>query len=130
MVLREISLTPIDFRKAKILILGVAFKRNVDDIRHSPALKVMEILINEGASDIQYNDPFVPHISINGFEYSSIALTEELLQSSDCVVITTDHASYDYEWIVKNSKKVIDTRNATKNVRIGKEKITLLGDGK
>ena len=130
MVQREISMMPISFRDAKILILGVAFKRDVDDILHSPALKVMELLLQDGARNISYNDPHVPHVRVNHHEYDSVPVTKETLKGADCVLITTDHSSYDYEEIVKYAKCVIDTRNATKNVKKGREKVVLLGDGK
>jgi len=112
------------------MILGVAFKRDVDDIRHSPALKVMELLLQDGASNISYNDPFVPIVRVNGATFTSTAITRKSISSSDCVLITTDRSSYDYEMIVANSKCVIDTRNATKNVKKGRERIVLLGDGR
>lgn len=130
MVMREISMVPVRFPEAKIVILGVAFKRDVDDIRHSPALKVMELLHTDGARNIVYNDPYVPTVAVDGVKFESVELTKKLLQESDCVLITTDHTSYDYEFIVKNSKRIIDTRNATRNVRQGRNKIVLLGDGK
>ena len=129
MVLREISMLPVSFREAKILVMGIAFKKDVDDIRHSPALKVMELLHADGARNIRYNDPFVPNVKVDGLAFESSALTKELIKESDCVVITTDHSSYDYDFIVKNAKLVVDTRNATKNVKSGREKIVLLGDG-
>lgn len=130
MVMREISNMPVSFKDAKILLLGVAFKKNVDDTRHSPALKVMELLHVEGARNLQYNDPFVPSVRVNGLQFESTSVKKETLQKADCVVITTDHSGYDFEFVVKNSKRIIDTRNATKNVKNGREKIVLLGDGK
>jgi UDP-N-acetyl-D-glucosamine dehydrogenase len=130
MVQREISMMPVTFQDAKIVVLGAAFKRDVDDIRHSPALKVMELLLADGAKNIVYNDPFVPRVKVNNHSFESVELTKELIKSADCVVITTDHSQYDYEMVVKNAKRVIDTRNATKAVKKGREKIVLLGDGK
>ncbi len=130
MVQREISMMPVTFHEAKILVLGVAFKRDVDDIRHSPALKVMELLLADGSRNIVYNDPYVPKVKANDHTYESVELTKELLQSADCVLITTDHSKYDYDFIVKHAKRVIDTRNATKQVTRGRDKIVLLGDGK
>ena len=130
MVLREISMMPVTFPEAKILILGIAFKRDVDDIRHSPALKVMELLHNDGARNIAYNDPFVPAVEIDGQKFTSVQIDKKLLQGADCVLITTDHSSYDYDFIVKNARRVIDARNATKNVKAERNKIVLLGDGK
>ena len=130
MVTREISMMPVTFPEANILILGVAFKRDVDDIRHSPALKVMELLHNDGAKKISYNDPFVPTVEVDGEKFESIEISKKALQDADCVLITTDHSSYDYDFIVKYAKRVIDARNATKNVKAGRNKIVLLGDGK
>jgi UDP-N-acetyl-D-glucosamine dehydrogenase len=128
-VLREISMLPVSFHDASILILGVAFKKNVDDIRHSPALKVMELLQAEGAKKLIYHDPYVPSIRVSDQKYESVKLTKEVLQRSSCVLLTTDHSSFDYEFIVKHANRIIDTRNAARNVRSGREKIVLLGDG-
>jgi len=130
MVQREISMMPVAFKDAKILVLGVAFKRDVDDIRHSPALKVMELLLSDGAKNIVYNDPFVPTVRVNNNTFKSVELTKKLIANADCVLITTDHSQYDYEMVVKNAKRVIDTRNATRGVKKGREKVVLLGDGK
>ncbi len=130
MVQREISMMPVTFQDAKIVVLGAAFKRDVDDIRHSPALKVIELLLADGAKHVVYNDPFVPRVRVNNHSFESVDLTMELIKSADCVLITTDHSQYDYEMVVKNAKRVIDTRNATKGVKKGREKIVLLGDGR
>ncbi|HUI28801.1 MAG TPA: nucleotide sugar dehydrogenase [Candidatus Acidoferrales bacterium] len=130
MVQRELSFLATSFKKARIVILGVAFKKDVDDTRHSPALKVMELLLQDGAVNISYNDPYVPEVRVDGRKFKSVELTGKLLKSADCVLITTDHSSYDYDFVVKNSDLVIDTRNATRNVKKGKEKIVLLGDGR
>ena len=129
MVQREISTMPLTLGDAKILVLGVAFKRDVDDIRHSPALKVMELLYEEGAKNLSYNDPHVPAVQVDGRGFKSQPLSPSLLKNADCVLITTDHSSYDYEFIVSNSKRVIDTRNATRNVKKNRDRIVLLGDG-
>ncbi len=130
MVQRELSFKPVSFREARIVILGVAFKRDVDDTRHSPALKVMELLLQDGARNIYYNDPFVPEVHVDGKNFKSVSLSADFLKSADCVLITTDHSSYDYDFVVENSSMVIDARNATKNVKKGRDKIVLLGDGK
>ncbi len=100
---------------SQILVLGVAYKKDIDDTRESPALDVIELLENKGA-DVKYNDPYVPELFLNGRTRKSAELTEKLLHDVDCVVITTDHSDYDYNWIVKNSKLVVDTKNATKNI--------------
>lgn len=131
MIFREVSMMPVSIRDAKILMLGVAFKRDVDDTRHSPALKVMELLLQDNVTNLYYNDPHVPEVTANGNTYTSVELTPKLLKQMDCVVITTDHSAYDYDLIVRHSKCVVDTRNATKHVkdRKGKTNIVLLGDG-
>jgi len=129
LILKELSKIPKTLKDAKILFLGVAFKKNVDDTRLSPALKIMEILLNEGAKNLFYNDPFVPEVEVNGFEFKSIELSKETLRDFDIIVITTDHSVYDFEFIVGNSKVIIDTRNATGKVKNCNAKIVKLGAG-
>jgi len=104
--------------KCKVLILGAAFKRDISDMRNSPSLKVMDLLKNEDVNYI-YNDPYVP--TLDGMR--SVKLTEKLLKSMDAVVILTDHSAYDYNWIVANTKLVLDTRNATKEVSKHRDRI-------
>lgn len=102
---------------ARILIVGLAYKRDVDDIRESPSLKLMEILEEKGA-EVDYNDPYVPTIPPlrkYTFERDSVGLTGENIRKYDCVVIATDHSLYDYEFIVEHSRLVVDTRNLIKN---------------
>ena len=106
---------------SRILLLGVAYKENVGDVRESPALDIIEILYRQGA-EVVYNDPYVPQIKIGERKWESLSLNENLLSQADCVVITTAHSSYDYGRIVENAKLIIDTRNATKNLK-NKEKI-------
>ncbi len=127
LILKELSNIPKTLKDVNILFLGVAFKRNVNDTRLSPALKIMEILMNEGAENIYYNDPFVPEIQVNGLELKSIELNDENLNKFDIVIITTDHTSYDFEFIAKNSKIIIDTRNATEHVKNSNARIVKLG---
>ncbi len=130
MILREISQTDKSIHKSKILFLGAAFKKDVDDTRHSPAIRVMELLLQDfNGLKLNYNDPYVPEIEVNGLKLKSIKLTKKVLRESDLVVITTNHSVYDYDFIVQNSKKVIDTRNATKDVKKNRDKIILLGSG-
>jgi UDP-N-acetyl-D-glucosamine dehydrogenase len=107
---------------SKVLLLGVAYKKDIDDIRESPALRVMEELEKHQAQVI-YNDPFIPEFEHKDQNYISLELTDDLLQDVDIVIITTDHSNYDYERIVANSKVIFDTRNATKNVKQFREKI-------
>ena len=106
---------------SKILVLGVAQEENVGDMRKSPALGIIEILNRQGA-EIICNDPYIPQIKIGERRWKSLSLNENLLSQADCIVITTAHSSYDYKWIVENAKLIVDTRNATENLR-NKEKI-------
>ena len=110
---------------SRILILGIAYKRDVDDLRESPALRIMELLTERGAR-VDYHDPYFPRLHKMrryDFRLSSINLTPEALSGYDAVVIATNHSSYDYEYIVRHARLVLDTRNATSNVRENREKI-------
>ena len=101
---------------ARILILGIAYKKNVDDTRESPSLKLIELYRQKGAL-VDYNDPYVPRIPKlrrYNLRMSSVPLDEKTLSGYDAVVIAPDHADYDYKWIYANAKLLIDTRNATK----------------
>lgn len=110
---------------ARLLVLGVAYKRGVADVRESPALKVLERLQRRGAA-IVYHDPYVEHIRLNGHEYNSVPLTSEEIGSADCVLILTDHDGIDYPWVVENARLIFDTRNATRDVRAGSSKVIRL----
>jgi UDP-N-acetyl-D-glucosamine dehydrogenase len=112
-------------RGSKVLLLGVAYKRDLDDTRESPALKLIQLLQEKGA-EVQYNDPYVPVLKRSrqyDFGLQSVPLTRETLAAMDAVIIATDHSAYDYDFIVSASRLVIDTRNATRNVREGRERI-------
>ncbi len=111
--------------KTNVLALGVAYKKDIKDLRESPSLDVIRLLEKQGAK-VQYNDPFVPRFAWEGTTYKSVKLTAELLKKVDLVVILTNHTQYDYQFIVDNSKAVFDSRNATKNVKHGRNKIVLL----
>lgn len=100
---------------SKVLLLGVAYKKDIDDLRESPALKLLDILKREGA-DVIYNDPYIPTFKHRGKTYSSQELTIEMLKRADVVIITTNHSLYDFEDIVSNSQIVFDTRNATNGI--------------
>lgn len=111
----------------RICVLGAAYKKDVDDPRESPSFVLMELLLARGAI-LTYNDPHVPtlprmrhHPSLPAM--SSSELTPEFLAAQDCVLISTDHSAYDYAHIVRHAKFVLDTRNATRNVTDGREKI-------
>lgn len=109
---------------AKVLVMGVAYKKDVDDLRESPVLKVIEGLEKDGAI-VSYNDPFIPSFKLCGKEFTSISWEQEI-EKADIVLITTDHSSYDYEKIVQKAKLLYDTRNATKDVINNREKINKL----
>jgi len=127
LILKEIAAMPVSARDAKVLILGTTFKRDVEDSRNSPAIKIIELLHIEGLKNIYFNDPFMKNIRLDDKIFRCQPLTEKLLRESHLVVIVTDHSAYDYEWVVAYSKKIIDTRNATKKIKNNREKITLLG---
>ena len=115
-------------RGSKVLVLGVAYKKNVSDCRESPALDVMRMLIDKGAV-LSYNDPFVATLRINGNTLKSVELTSATIESQDCIIILTDHSAYDFRRIIAASKLVVDTRNATKDLQQFKDKIIKLGAG-
>ena len=100
---------------ARILALGVAYKRDTNDVRESPALQVLVGLQEKGV-EIHYSDPYVPHISINERSLNSLDLTPEVLQSMDLVAILTNHSSFDYGMVAKFSGHIFDTRNALKDI--------------
>jgi len=101
---------------SKILMLGMAYKKDIDDLRESPSLTIIELLRNEGA-DVLYNDPYFPTVG-RGRHYNLNMTCTPLddLEQYDCVLIVTDHTDYNYEEIVKNSQLVVDSRNATKGI--------------
>jgi UDP-N-acetyl-D-glucosamine dehydrogenase len=103
---------------SKILILGLAYKKDVDDVRESPSLELIELLKNKGAK-VDYNDPYVPRthkMRRYDLKMSSVPLAEKNLKRYDCVVISTNHSSYDYGLIAKHSRLIVDTRNAMKGL--------------
>lgn len=111
--------------KSNVLVLGVAYKKDIKDMRESPALDVIKLLEDKGAK-VSYNDPFVPTFEWNHTKHKSVKLSNQMIKKADLVVITTDHTQYDYDNIVQNAKVVFDTRNATKNVKKNRKKIVLL----
>ncbi len=104
-----------DERKAlngsRILVLGAAYKRDVGDVRESPALDVIHLLRGRGA-DVAYNDPHIPTMRLDGYQLSSVELSAEVVAAADCVVVVTDHSAYDWEWLAANARLIVDTRNA------------------
>jgi UDP-N-acetyl-D-glucosamine dehydrogenase len=110
---------------SKVLVLGLAYKKDIDDLRESPSIELIELLRQKGAK-VDYNDPYIPKTHKqrqHDLQMSSKKLSAKMLAGYDAVLISTDHSDYDYEWIVKNAKLVVDTRNATACVRDGRQKI-------
>ena len=106
---REVSI-----KGSTFLMLGVAYKRNVNDVRESPALKIIELLKNKGGN-VVYFDPYVELVRVNGYRLKNEKFTKELLKNSDCTIIATDHNCFDYETIVANAPLIIDTRNVLRH---------------
>lgn len=100
---------------SRILLLGVAYKRDVNDIRESPALDIIGLLAKKGAK-VSYNDPHVSSFAYIEQQWESQFLNEELLKEQDCVIITTDHSDYDWKFIAQHARLIFDTRNATKEL--------------
>jgi UDP-N-acetyl-D-glucosamine dehydrogenase len=98
-------------RGASILVLGVAYKRDIDDIRESPALDIIRLLEGQGAR-VSYTDPHVPAFTEDGREFRSVPLNPETVAAADCIMIVTDHSAVDYRMIRRHAKLVVDTRNA------------------
>ncbi len=97
-------------RASRVVLVGVAYKKNIDDIRESPALDVIRLLHQRGA-DVSYHDPHVPVLKEEGIALNSVQLTAETLQQADCVIIVTDHAAIDYKLIARHARSVVDTRH-------------------
>jgi UDP-N-acetyl-D-glucosamine dehydrogenase len=99
-------------RGSRVVVLGVAYKPDIDDVRESPALHVLELLREKGA-DVVYHDPHVPSLRLaGGSQLTSCVYTPELLSSADCVLVITNHSAYDWQDVATHSKLVVDTRNA------------------
>ena len=107
-------------------ILGMAYKKDVDDPRESPGFELMDLLLQKGA-EVSYNDPHIPALPpmrhYPHLQMESRPLTPEYLAEQDCVLIATDHSAYDYPWVVAHARLVVDTRNATKGVEAGQGKV-------
>ncbi len=110
---------------SNVLILGMAYKKDIDDLRESPTLKLIEILSDKGAL-VDYNDPMIEELypmRHYNYEHKSVELTPSVLRSYDAVLISTDHSAYNWDFIVEHAKVIIDTRNATVNVKNHRDKI-------
>jgi UDP-N-acetyl-D-glucosamine dehydrogenase len=101
---------------SRILMLGMAYKKDIDDLRESPSLTIIELLRREGA-EVLYNDPFFPTVGRGRHYNLNMTCTPlERLEQYDCVLIVTDHSDYDYKEIVRSAQLVVDSRNATKGI--------------
>ncbi len=112
-------------RGSRVLLLGVAYKPNVADTRESPALEVARLLLAKGAN-LAYHDPHVPAVAVDGRCLESIPLTAATLAEADCTVVLTNHSAYDWDWIARHARLIVDTRNACRNVRGGAARIVKL----
>ena len=110
---------------ARILVLGVAYKADVSDVRESPALDIVRRLLEKGA-EISIHDPHVNEVDVDGMQIKSSDLSDELLAAQDLVVILTDHSDVDYADVLRRSRRVFDTRNATRGIEEGRDKVTRL----
>lgn len=110
---------------ADILVLGVAYKRDIDDLRESPALDIIRLLEERGAN-ISYHDPYVPDLHHESIDLTSQSLTEETVGAADAVVIVTDHTCLDYGWVAEHADIVVDTRNALKQVEQPRARVVRL----
>ena len=128
-VVNKVSLALNDERKAvrgsRVLVLGVAYKKDVDDMRESPALDVIRLLEGHGA-EVTYHDPHVPRYKEDGHERISVALTDDVLARADAVVIVTDHSAIDYQRLVDKASLVVDTRNALAKTKSSRARIVSL----
>ena len=112
---------------SRILVLGIAYKRDIDDMRESPALDVMRLLEERGAQ-VDYHDPFVASFREDGHAKSGVPLTREVLERADAVVIVTDHSGVDYQLVADHARLVVDTRNATSKLKPSRARIVALSD--
>jgi len=123
--LRILNRAGIAASRAKILVIGIAYKKDIEDERESPALEVIKLLQAESCH-IRYHDPFIPVCNQHGVQMESSPLTGKILEEADLVIIATDHSSINYQWLVNHAQMVFDTRNATQTVTNGRDKVTLL----
>ncbi|CAN5343789.1 nucleotide sugar dehydrogenase [soil metagenome] len=110
---------------SRVLVLGVAYKKDIDDVRESPALDIIRLLEESGA-DVAYHDPHVPRFRDDGHEHESVPLTDEEIDRADAVVIITDHSTVDYQRLVERARVIVDTRNVTARLRRGRGRVIAL----
>ncbi|HAG85633.1 MAG TPA: UDP-N-acetyl-D-glucosamine dehydrogenase [Cyanobacteria bacterium UBA12227] len=121
-VLNNLGVAP---AKAKVLVIGVAYKKDLDDWRESPSIAVINCLLNDKVN-VAYHDPYVSEIQVAGQTFKSVDLIDEVLVTADLVIIATDHSQIDYINLVEKSKAVLDTRGVTRKLNCNQEKVTLL----
>jgi UDP-N-acetyl-D-glucosamine dehydrogenase len=110
---------------SRVLIVGIAYKKDVNDVRESPALEIVSVLRNRGAI-VCYHDPYVSKVNVNGEVLQSVPLTGKKVSGADCVAIVTDHRSIDYNLLVSNAALILDTRNALRDIKGKRDKIVKL----
>jgi UDP-N-acetyl-D-glucosamine dehydrogenase len=114
---------------SNILVLGVAYKRDIDDVRESPALDVIRLLEEDGAT-VAFHDPFIPSIREDGHVRHGSALTPAILAATDAVVVVTDHKSVDYQMVVDNASLVVDSRNVLRDMGKSKARVVSLASSR
>jgi len=132
-VMRAVAHLPVALKDARVLLLGVSFKPNVADTRHSPAERVLQVLRKRGVSSVSYTDPHVPayEVRVNGSaeELPRLPLTPEVLEDHDVAIVLTNHTAFDYEMIAAHAPMIVDTRNALRDISCEEEKLVVLGSG-
>ncbi|MFQ5657457.1 MAG: nucleotide sugar dehydrogenase, partial [Candidatus Methylomirabilales bacterium] len=131
-VMRALNACGRPLQGSQILVLGTAFKRNIDDPRNSPSLEMMKLLVGDGGR-VFYNDPYIPKVEVENPQdpnrpsiFESRELTSELLQTMDCVLIAVHHDVYEIPWIVEHSRLIVDAQNATRGIRTDAGKVVKL----
>jgi UDP-N-acetyl-D-glucosamine dehydrogenase len=115
-------------RGSRVLVLGVAYKRDIDDVRESPALDVIRLLEERGAH-VEFHDPFVQEFREDGHVRTGVELSDEMLRWADAVVVVTDHTTVDYQRVVDHAALLVDTRNVTAGLKAGRARIIPLASG-
>jgi len=132
-VMRAVAHLPVALKDARVLLLGVSFKPNVADTRHSPAERVLQVLRKRGVSNVSYTDPHVPayEVRVNGSaeELPRLPLTPEVLEDHDVAIVLTNHTAFNYEMIAAHAPMIVDTRNALRDISCEEEKLVVLGSG-
>ena len=129
MTIQALSMSATPLPDCKVLIIGVAYKPDIDDLRNSPGIHVWEALLEKGVKNIEYHDPFVPTFKEGSLKGESIELNGDMLKEFECVIIITDHSSIDWQMVFDNSKFIVDTRNASSKIKEGISNYYSLGGG-